>query len=331
MRRVELGHEARWEYLRVVYERYRKAESKVKGVMLDEFCLNTGYHRKYALRLLNGPPPGRRGEVQPRGRKPRYGPAVVSLLAAVWEAAGYPWSLRLKALLPSWMPWIRQRYKLSAETEKQLLRIRARQIDRRLQAKKNPCKGRLYGRTRPGRSLKHHIPVKTDSWDVTTPGFAEIDLVSHSGNRGEGEFAHTLNLTDIHSGWTESRALLGKSQMAVQQALEEIQGGLPFRLLGLDSDNGSEFINWHLQRWCQQSQIQLTRGRPYKKDDNAHIEQKNWTHVRKLLGWERYDSRAAVEAINDLYRHELRLWLNVYLPSVKLVKKVRVGSQVRRV
>ena len=302
MRRVELGHEARWEYLRVVYERYRKAESKVKGVMLDEFCLNTGYHRKYALRLLNGPPPGRRGEVQPRGRKPRYGPAVVSLLAAVWEAAGYPWSLRLKALLPSWMPWIRQRYKLRAETEKQLLAISARQIDRRLQGKKSQCKRRLYGRTKPGTLLKHHIPVKTDSWDVTTPGFAEIDLVSHSGNSGEGEFAHTLNLTDIHSGWTESRALLGKGQEGVQQALEEIQGGLPFRLLGLDSDNGSEFINWHLQRWCQQSQIQLTRGRPYKKDDNAHIEQKNWTHVRKLLGWERYDSRAAVEEINDLYR-----------------------------
>jgi hypothetical protein len=249
---------------------------------------------------------------------------VVSLLAAVWEAAGYPWSLRLKALLPSWMPWIRQRYKLSAETEKQLLRIRARQIDRRLQAKKNPCKRRLYGRTRPGRLLKHHIPVKTDSWDVTTPGFAEIDLVSHSGNRGEGEFAHTLNLTDIHSGWTESRALLGKSQMAVQQALEEIPGGLPFRLLGLDSDNGSEFINWHLQRWCQQSQIQLTRGRPYKKDDNAHIEQKNWTHVRKLLGWERYDSRAAVEAINDLYRHELRLWLNLAAGRVRYARRLRL-------
>jgi hypothetical protein len=256
---------------------------------------------------------------------------VVSLLAAVWEAAGYPWSVRLKALLPSWMPWIRQRFKLSAETEKQLLGISARQMDRRLQAKKNQCKRRLYGRTRPGRLLKHHIPVKTDSWNVTTPGFAEIDLVSHSGNSGEGEFAHTLNLTDIHSGWTESRALLGKSQVGVQQALEEIQGSLPFPLLGLDSDNGSEFINWHLQRWCKQSQIQLTRGRPYKKDDNAHIEQKNWTHVRKLLGWERYDSRLAVEAINDLYRHELRLWLNLYLPSVKLVKKVRVGSKVRRV
>jgi transposase InsO family protein len=179
--------------------------------------------------------------------------------------------------------------------------------------------------------LKHHIPVKTDSWDVTSPGFSEVDLVSHSGNSGEGEFAHSLNLTDIHSGWTESRALLGKSQVAVQQALDEIEGMLPFRLLGVDSDNGSEFINWHLKSWCEQKKIQLTRGRPYKKDDNAHVEQKNWTHVRKLLGWERYDSRAAVEAINDLYRHELRLWLNLYLPSVKLVKKVRVGSKLRRV
>jgi hypothetical protein len=299
--------------------------------MLDEFCLNTGYHRKYAIRLLNGPPPGKREEARPRGRKPQYSPGVVSVLIGVWEAAGYPWSVRLKAILPNWMPWIRQRYKPSAETERQLLRISARQIDRRLAGKKSQCKRRLYGQTKPGTLLKHHIPVKTDSWNVTTPGFAEIDLVSHSGNSGEGEFAYTLNLTDIHTGWTESRALLGKGQEGVRQALEEIQGGLPFDLLGLDSDNGSEFINWHLQGWCKQRKIQLTRGRPYKKDDNAHIEQKNWTHVRKLLGWERYDSRAAVEAMNDRYRHELRLGLNLYLPSVKLVKKGRVGSKVRRV
>jgi len=125
------------------------------------------------------------------------------------------------------------------------------------------------------------------------------------------EFAHTLNLTDIDSGWTESQALMGKSEVAVQQALDEIREDLPFRLLGVDSDNGSEFINWHLKRWCDQRQIQLTRGRPYKKDDNAHIEQKNLTHVRKLLGWDRYDSWAAVEAINDVYRQELRLWMNL--------------------
>jgi hypothetical protein len=315
----------------VIYERYRKAESKAKGGMLDEFCLNTGYHRKYAIRLLNGPPPGKRDEARPRGRKPQYSPAVVTLLAAVWKAAGYPWSVRLKAILPNWMPWIRRRYKPSAETERQLLGISARQMDRRLQGKKSQGQRRLYGQTKPGTLLKHHIPVKTDSWKVSTPGFAEIDLVSHSGNSGEGEFAYTLNLTDIQSGWTESRALLGKGQEGVRQALEEIQRGLPFDLLGLDSDNGSEFINWHLQRWCKQRQIQLTRGRPYKKDDNAHIEQKNWTHVRKLLGWERYESRTAVEAMNDLYRQELRLWLNLYLPSVKLLKKVRLGSKVRRV
>jgi hypothetical protein len=331
MRRVDLGHAARWEYFQVMHGRYGKAEGRDKRAMLDEFCLNTGYHRKYAIRLLNGPPPGKGEEARARGRKPQYSAGVVSLLGAVWEAAGYPWSVRLKALLPSWMPWIRQRYKLSAETEKQLLGISARQMDRRLAGKKSQCKRRLYGQTKPGTLLKHHIPVKTDSWRVSTPGYAEIDLVSHSGNSGEGEFAYTLNLSDIQSGWTESRALLGKGQEGVRQALEDIQGGLPFVLLGLDSDNGSEFINWHLERWCKQSQIQLTRGRPYKKDDNAHIEQKNWTHVRKLLGWERYDSRAAVEAMNDLYRHELRLWLNLYLPSVKLVKKIRVGSKVRRV
>src|SRR5438445_31250 len=186
--------------------------------MLNEFCLNTGYHRKYAIRLLNGPPPGKQPERRPRGRRPRYGRQVLSILAGIWEAAGYPWSVRLKALLPNWMPWIRPRYSMSSQMEKQLLRISARQIDRRLKAKKSERKRRIYGRTQPGALLKHHIPVKTDSWDVKAPGFTEIDLVSHSGNSGEGEFAHSLNLTDIHSGWTESRALLGRSQVAVPQA-----------------------------------------------------------------------------------------------------------------
>jgi len=161
----------------------------------------------------------------------------------VWEAAGYSWSVRLKALLPNWMPWIRQRYQLGPEIEKQLLAVSARQMDRRPQPRKREQKRKTYGRTKPGALLKHHIPVKTDSWDVKGPGFAEVDLVSHSGNSGHGEFAHSLNLTDIDTGWTESAALLGKSEVAVQQALNEIRAGLPFRLWGLDSDNGSEFIN----------------------------------------------------------------------------------------
>jgi transposase InsO family protein len=326
-----LGNKGRWEYLRAIYERYRKAGRKAKKVILSEFCANTGYHRKYAIRLLNGPRPEKRRRRRERRRGLSYTPETLAVLTAVWEAAGYPWSVRLKALLPLWLPWIRKRYRVRPEIEKQLLKISARQIDRRLKAQKTQRRRRIYGRTKPGYLLKHHIAVKTDRWDVATPGFTEVDLVSHSGNSASGEFAHTLNVTDIHSTWTESRAVLGRGEEAVQRALNEIARVLPFPLLGVDSDNGSEFINWHLKGWCDQRQIQLTRGRPYKKDDNAHIEQKNWTHVRKLMAWDRYDTHEAVESMNDLYRQELRLWLNLFLPSVKLVKKVRVGSRVRRV
>jgi len=328
-----LGKKGRWEYLRAIYERYRTAGRRAKKVILNEFCASTGYNRKYAIRLLNGPLPEKRpARSRMAGRRRlSYSQETLGVLAGVWEAAGYPWSVRLRALLPAWLPWIRKRYRLRPEIERQLLQISARQIDRRLKAQKTQRRRRLYGRTKPGYLLKHHIPVKTDRWDVRTPGFTEVDLVSHSGNSASGEFAHSLNVTDIHTTWTESRAVLGRGEEAVQRALNEIAGGLPFPLRGVDSDNGSEFINWHLKKWCEQKEIQLTRGRPYKKDDNAHVEQKNWTHVRKLLGWNRYETHEAVEAMNDLYRNELRLWLNLFLPSVKLAKKVRVGSKVRRV
>src|SRR5574337_284666 len=225
-RRLEegsVGHRTRWEYLRAIYERYRKAGRKAKRVILDEFCLNTGYHRKYAIRLLHGPPPGKQPVRRPRRRGLSYGPQTLSILTAVWEAAGYPWSVRLKALLPIWMPWVRRRFAVRPAIEQQLLSISPRQIDRRLRAKKTQRKRRIYGRTKPGYLLKHHIPVKTDSWDVRSPGFTEVDLVSHSGNSGHGEFAHSLNVTDLHTTWTESRAVLGRGQAAVEQALDEIQ------------------------------------------------------------------------------------------------------------
>lgn len=326
-----MGSKGRWEYLRAIYERYGKAGRRTKQVILDEFCANTGYHRKYAIRLLNGPRPEKRRGPARRKRGLSYSQETLAVLTAVWEAAGYPWSLRLKALLPMWLPWIRKHFRLRPEVEEQLLQISPRQMDRRLAAQKRQRRRRLYGRTKPGYLLKHQIPVKTDRWDVQCPGFTEVDLVSHSGNSASGEFAHSLNVTDIHTTWTESQAVLGRGEEAVQRALNAIAAELPFPLRGVDSDNGSEFINWHLQKWCEHNDIQLTRGRPYKKDDNAHIEQKNWTHVRKLLGWERYDTHEAVAAINALYRQELRLWLNLFLPSVKLVRKVRVGSRMRRV
>lgn len=224
-----MGNKGRWEYLRAIYGRYQKADRKAKKVILDEFCQNTGYHRKYAIRLLSGPPPEKRWPRRERRRDVTYSQEMLAVLTAVWEAAGYPWSVRLKALLPLWLPWIRKRFRLRPEVEKQLRKISARQMDRRLKTQKTQRRRRLYGRTKPGYLLKHHIPVKTDRWDVQTPGFTEVDLVSHSGNSASGEFAHTLNLTDIHTTWTESSAVLGRGEEPVQRALNEIATDLPFR------------------------------------------------------------------------------------------------------
>jgi len=325
-----MGRHSKWDYFKAIYWRYQQAPQPIKQQMLDEFCRVCGYHRKHAIRKLNGPAPDKPKPAQPRARGCSYGPAAIRILRAVWAAAGYPWSVRLQALLPLWMPWIKQRFKVSAELEQQLLRISPRQMDRRLASHKRTLCKRSYGRTKPGTLLKHHIPIRTDNWDVKVPGCVELDLVSHSGNSADGEFIYTLNLTDIYSGWVESRAIMGKGQRGVVAALADIVAQLPFGLLGIDSDNGSEFINAHLKRFCDERHIQFTRGRPYKKDDNAHIEQKNWTHVRKLLGWERYDRPAALTAMNQLYAHELRCMMNLFQPSVKLIQKVRVGSRLTR-
>ena len=326
-----MGGKTRREYLKTIHPRYRKADRQQRRLILDEFCSNCGYNRKYAIRLLNKPLPSKHPrKTRNRRCSTRYGSQLLSVLASVWETAGFPWSLRLKALLPLWMPWIRRHFGISAQTERQLLSISPRQMDRRLKERKLRLKRRLYGRTKPGSLLKHHIPIKTDSWDVTTPGFVEIDLVSHSGNSGDGEFIYSLNVTDIHTTWVETRAVLGKSQAHVVDALEHIRATLPFTLRGIDTDNGSEFINNHLLRYSRSHSIQFTRGRPYKKDDNAHVEQKNWTHVRKLLGYARFDTPEALAAINALYDNELRLFQNLYLPSVKLTTKTRVGSRLQR-
>ena len=323
-----VGPQTTREYLARMRERYERAGRDAKGGLLAEVCEVTGYHRKAVIRLLRRAAPRRAG--RRRGRAVAYGPEVVAALRAIWTAAGYPWSVRLKALLPAWVPWGRRRLRLTPATERALLRISARQIDRRLRPYKQELRTRMYGRTKPGTLLKHHIPVQTERWNVTEPGFTEIDLVSHSGDCADGEFLHSLNVTDIHTTWVETQAVLGKGQERVRQALETISEALPFALRGIDSDNGSEFINGHLYRYCRARAIQFTRGRPYKKDDNAHIEQKNWTHVRKLVGYDRYDSPAALAALNALYA-DLRLLQNLWLPSVKLVKKTRVGSRLRRV
>lgn len=324
-----MSRKSKWEYFKAIYSRYRQTTKSTRQQILNEFCQVCGYHRKYAIRLLNGPPP-QKGKPRSRRRPTLYGSPVICILEAIWQAAGYPWSVRLKALLPLWLPWARKRFALNPSVELQLLSISPATMDRHLKAKKHQLKKTLYGRTKPGSWLKHHIPIKTDHWNVSTPGFTEVDLVSHSGSASEGEFIHSLNQTDIHTTWVETRAVLGKAQHRVKAAMDEMRLALPFKLLGIDSDNGSEFINNQLYRYCQGLGIQFTRGRAYKKDDNAHVEQKNWTHVRKLLGYVRYDSLQALDAINDLYRNELRLFQNLFQPSVKLLTKVRIGSRLKR-
>jgi len=317
--------------LRKYRTRYKKADKAGRSRLLDEFCAQTGYHRKYAIALLGQPADTPAPGTTPRRRGPTYSPAAVRILAQLWKVAGYPWSARLKALLPQWLPWARNHLRgLTPELERELLQMSARQMDRRLQDNKRQLKRRIYGRTKPGTLLKHHIPIKTDHWDVTEPGYMEIDLVSHSGPHASGEFIYSLNVTDIHTGWCETRAIMGKGETGVVDALENIRQALPFELKGIDSDNGSEFINYHLLRYCEKHRIQFTRSRPYKKDDNAHIEQKNWTHVRKLVGWDRYDTPAQLAAIQALYQGSWRTMMNLYQPCVKLKEKVRIGARVTR-
>ncbi|MGH7753239.1 MAG: hypothetical protein ACREN5_10505, partial [Gemmatimonadales bacterium] len=320
------------EYLRTIHARYQQAGRAERTLMLNEFTQVCGYHRKYALWLLNRPLPGPPRPRRVARRAPRYSEAMIRVLAQVWEASGYLCAPRLKAALPQWLPWIRPRVPLTAELARQLLAISPRQMDRRLQPRKRTLKRRLYGTTRPGSLLKHQIPIKTDHWDVRQPGYLEIDLVSHSGASAVGEFLHTLDSVDIQTCWVERQAVLGKGRHGVVQALTTIEQQLPFPLRGIDSDNGSEFINDHLYAFCQRpagQAIQFTRSRPYKKDDNAHVEQKNWTHVRKLIGWDRYDSPEALAALKTLYA-DLRLFQNLFQPSMKLLTKVRKGSRLIR-
>ena len=204
-----MSRRSRRDCLQSIYARYQKASREEKQRILDEFCAHCRYHSKHAIRLLNQALPGKPAKPRRGLRGQTYGTKTISVLKAVWEAADYPWSVRLKALLPEWMPWIRRRFRLKAETEKQLLRISARSIDYRLRGEKRKVRRRLYGRTKPGRLLKHQIPLKTDHWDVQEPGFTEIDLVSHSGDLAAGEFCSSLNLTDTHTGWTETHTVLG--------------------------------------------------------------------------------------------------------------------------
>jgi hypothetical protein len=323
---------SRRELMDSMATRYRRASQVSKTRILDEICAATRLNRKYAITRINLIETSRpTGPRVPRKRDRRYGRDVIKVVEKVWEEAGYPWSARLKAILRLWLPAIRKRYATTRALEAQLLRISPRTIDRALKGKKRELRRRLFGRTRPGTLLRNQIPIKCEHWDVAEAGHLELDTVSHCGGNGEDLFAYSFNLTDIASTWDETRSVLGKGGRGIVQAFSEMCEVLPFKVRDIDSDNGSEFLNRELYGHCDAREIGFTRGRPYKKDDNAHIEQKNWTHVRKLIGWDRYDTPEAVAALNDLYAHELRLYMNLFQPSVKLIRTVRKGSRkVRR-
>jgi hypothetical protein len=320
------------EYLAAIVKRYRAASRKIKTVILNEFCSACGYHRKHAVRLLRTFRRFTQKTPAKRGRKPVYDvEALLIPLKRIWIAASLPCSSRLKAIIPEWLPgYIKTYGPISQKTAVALLRISPASIDRMLKpvrAKYTKC-GRAT--TKPGTLLRKHIPVKTNQWDESRPGFLEADTVAHCGSSTEGIFANTLDCVDIATGWTEQRAVWGKNYQDVIDQIKDIEQSLPFPIRGFDSDNGSEFLNHHLLRYLTERKqpVQFTRSRAYKKDDNAHIEQKNWTHVRQWLGYDRLDSPHVVPLMNALYTSEWRLFLNFFCPSVKLLEKKRVASKI---
>ena len=322
---------SRRELLAVVAPRYRAARGQERGRILEEFVASTGYHRKYALTLLNHPIT--KGTARKQRRRPRqYVFAVQQALVTCWRAANGICSKRLLPYLPELVRVLEQHGELHLEaaTKARLLVLSPATADRLLQAERKLAKPHGLGTTKPGTLLKSAIPIRTFAeWDEAQPGFSEIDLVVHCGTTTRGEYLHSLTVTDIATGWTECVALRNRGQQTVFQALVLARGRLPFPLRGIDSDNGSEFINAHLLRYCQQEELTFTRSRPYKKNDQAYVEQKNWSIVRQLVGYERYESLAAYEALCALYE-VVRLYVNFFQPSMKLLSKERVGSKVKK-
>jgi hypothetical protein len=316
-------------YLEAILRRYRKSGRKQKAKILDEFCEVCGYNRKYAIRLLHKKRKGKPKEK--RGRKPRYDAnALLGPLKTIWFGTDQMCSKKLKAALPEWLPHYEQSYGLLSDLLRgQLLTVSAATVDRLLKPERLRCPRKGLSGTKPGKLLKNQIPIKTDHWDVTQPGFMEADTVAHCGNSLAGDFVWSLTLTDICTTWTENRASWNKGAEGVKVGIKDIEAKLPFEILGFDCDNGSEFLNHHLIRYFKQRDkpVQFTRSRPYHKNDNAHVEQKNWTHVRELLGYDRFDNPQIVNLLNDLYAKEWSLYRNHFYPTMKLKEKKKIGSK----
>ncbi len=320
-------------YLNKLRERYGQARKKHRGQILDEFVATTGYHRKHAIALLRG----KRGHRDPSTPSPRMRRRIylaedkraVLWLAELFDQIG---SKRLRAAMNVELEPLRRQHHLQVGRAcfQRLQHISPSTMDR-LRRTERRALARHRGGTKPGTLLKSQIKVRTFAdWDDKRPGFEEIDLVQHDGGNSSGFFACTLDVTDVSTGWTEMRAVLNKAQKHVFAALGAIRQDLPFPLLGIDLDNGAEFINDELVRYAEQKHLTFTRGRTGRKNDNPYVEQKNWSVVRRLVGYARYDTPQQVHQLNGLYA-VYRLYMNHFLPVQKLVTKVRDGSKVKKV
>lgn len=321
-----MGPRSKKEYFLSIVKRYKYVLKKYKSQILDEFCKVCRYNRKYAIHKLNS-----YKLLKPKrkpGRPSQYNqPLIVTPLKKIWLAANLPCSKRLKSMLPHWLPFLPD---LPSNIKDKILNISPATIDRILKPVRVKHKYRGLCGTKPAVLLRRSIPIKLDQWNEFKPGFLESDTVHHCGTSLAGQYAITLDTVDIASGWNEVRATWGIGHTGIVNQVKDIESSLPFKLLGFDSDCGKEFINHDLIKYLtgrENNPVQFTRSRPYKKNDNAHIEQKNWTHVRQWLGYYRLDNPKVVPLMNDLYKNEFNLLHNFFLPSVKLIAKTRVGSK----
>jgi len=311
------------EYLIEVKKKYWKAAKGRKSQLLDDFCDFTKYHRKYATELLNKPLPKKWKCYKPRVKY--YDQPVIDALKVIWKSLDGICAERVYPQINSMLEKLIDCNEIvvSEETKHKLLKISLGSVKAILRKEKTRSIIRIGGTTKPGSLLKHQIAVRYGRWDEMAPGWCETDTVAHCGDTVAGSYISSLNTTDICSSWSEQCAILNKGEKAVTSAMDDIKKRLPFKLLGLDPDNGAEFINYSLFNYCQKNEINLTRSRPYHKNDNAHIEQKNWTAIRQLVGYLRFETEEQLNILNDLYANEWRLYLNFFQPTMKLKEKIK--------
>jgi len=311
-------------YLEEIRWRYQKGTKSEKSKILDEFCLVCKYDRKHAIKILNG-------NIQPRTKRP--GPKskysdddFLQALVDLWVQMNKICSKKMKAAFPKWLP----HYNTSIKIMNLLGTISPSTIDRILRPIRKPII-RGFSTTKPN-LIKSRIPIKLIDGEIKIPGYVEADTVSHCGSNASGEFISSLTITDLYSGWTENRAVWTKSAINTKDKIEEIEKALPFALIGFASDNGTEFINEELYRYLKKREapVNMVKRRPYKKNDSAHVEQKNWTHVRELLGYQRYDNKELVGLMNEIYKAYWNPLQNYFTPVLKLKEKIRIGGRIKK-